>query len=48
MAELIADCADIPAGLRAARQQVHRQADARTWSVDEASRSRIEQWDEYV
>jgi hypothetical protein len=48
MAELIADCADIPAGLRPAAEQVPPQRTAAAWSVDDACLSQVQQLDEYI
>jgi hypothetical protein len=48
MAELIADCADIPAGLRPAAEQLGQQRPAAAWSVNDACLSQVQQLDEYI
>jgi hypothetical protein len=48
MAELIADCADIPAGLRPAAGQVPEPRTAASWAVDDACLSQVQQLDEYI
>jgi hypothetical protein len=48
MDQLIADCADIPAGLRPPRREIPPQGTARTWSVNETCLRQVQQWDEYI
>jgi hypothetical protein len=48
MAELIADCADIPAGLRPAAEALPSPRTAAEWVVDDACLSQVQQLDEYI
>jgi hypothetical protein len=48
MAELIADCADIPAGLRYPARTIPQPRSAEGWSVTEACLAQVRQLDEYV
>jgi hypothetical protein len=47
MAELIADCADIPAGLRTPTGTIPLPRSAEGWSVNEACLDQVRQLDEY-
>jgi hypothetical protein len=46
--ELIADCADIPAGLRPSARQIPVPRTAAVWSVNDACLDQVRQLDEYV
>jgi hypothetical protein len=48
MAELIADCADIPAGLRTPPRTIPLPGTADRWSVAEACVDQVRQLDEYL
>jgi hypothetical protein len=48
MAELIADCADIPAGLRPAAEDLPAPRTAAGWTVNDACLSQVQQLDEYI
>lgn len=48
MAELIADCADIPRELRADRSYLPVPRVATRWEVDDACLAQVEDLDEYV
>jgi hypothetical protein len=47
-AELIADCADIPAALRTCEQDLPRPRAATPWEVDEATFAQVKGLGEYV
>jgi hypothetical protein len=48
LAELIADCAQIPAGLRTADRAIPLPRTAAGWSVDDACVDQVTELDEYV
>jgi hypothetical protein len=48
LAELINDCADIPAGLRVQREAAPRPPAPRSWTVDEACHSQVADLDDYA
>ncbi|HEU5473960.1 MAG TPA: hypothetical protein VFV67_25215 [Actinophytocola sp.] len=48
MAELIADCADIPSSLRAERSYLPLPRAATHWEVDDACLAQVQDLDEYV
>jgi hypothetical protein len=47
LAELISDCADIPAGLRPERMVAVRPPRPETWTVDEACQAQVAGLDDY-
>jgi hypothetical protein len=48
IAELIADCADIPAELRASEQNLPGPHAATPWEVDDATFAQVSSLEEYV
>lgn len=48
MAELIADCADIPAGLRTSTTTIPLPRTAAGWSVTDECVDQVRQLDEYI
>ncbi|GAB2976886.1 hypothetical protein LWP59_30760 [Amycolatopsis acidiphila] len=48
LAELISDCADIPAGLRERRPSAPTPPAPRGWAVDEACHSQVADLDDYA
>ncbi|WP_200834549.1 hypothetical protein [Amycolatopsis alkalitolerans] len=48
LAELISDCAEIPAGLREQRPSAPTPPAPRGWTVDEACHSQVDGLDDYA
>ncbi|HEY0806717.1 MAG TPA: hypothetical protein VGD84_16705 [Pseudonocardiaceae bacterium] len=48
LTDLIADCTDIPAGLRTARPELPLPRLAPAWSVTDACMAQVRELDEYV
>jgi hypothetical protein len=48
MAELIADCADIPTRVRTAPREIPLPRDAAAWSVDDACLAQVSDIDVYL